>query len=170
MATSIFKNILANALKDGGTYRLAGSNTAITAPEDTETNILVTVTIPGGSLGPNGRLDIYQSWSFTGSANAKIREIKFGGTSFYATNMSSASNVGMGSVLSIVNRNSEASQITTQHSSAFSNGASYGTTGTDATGTINTAVDQTLTISIDKGLGSETVLLNSWAVYVTYGA
>lgn len=144
-----------------GPQVIAQSAVAITAPaNDTNENTLVTVNIPGGVIGANGRLLIYASWSLTASTNAKNMRARLNGTGSLNVAVTSGTAVSSASLWAIANRNSESSQVIT---------ANVGfpistTTVANTTISQDTSIDSVLTITAQKATGSETMTLEQYSI------
>jgi hypothetical protein len=132
---------------------------------DTNENTLTSVTIPGGSLGPNGTLSIDTLWSYTNSANTKTMRIRFGSLAGNILLNITATTTATARFLSrSSNLNSQSSQI------VFANG-SIGNSGNPVSNlTVDTTVDSILYFRGLNGLSSETIKLESYLVEVFYGA
>lgn len=129
----------------------------------TETT-LATVTIPGGTIGANGRLRITTLWTFTGSTNAKVLRVRLGGingTSFLGHSQATAANVVARAQIEIANRNSESSQVGYTGGNVTTWGAS---TAAVTTGTRNTAADQDLLFTGTLTNTGETITLEYYIV------
>lgn len=154
-----------------GTWRvLASEAVAVSHTGDTSEAVLAAFTLPGGMMGPNGALRITSVFSFTNSANAKTMRYRLGGAGIAGTQLMV---IGASSSLSIMtqrliqNRNSQASQVAGP--GAFAN--SFGASGTPpATGSVDTASDQTVAITGQLTNSGETITLESCLVEVAFGA
>jgi hypothetical protein len=152
-----------------GTARTtAAAGAAITAPaNDTNENTLVSVTIPGGSLGPNGWIEVLATWSFTGSTNAKNMRVKYGGTTFNNRAVSTAANISLQVLAVIRNRGLTNSQFSMGGTGADGVGTSN---NAPSTGNIDSTADQILLITAQKATGSETLTLEGYSIRTTYAA
>ena len=130
---------------------------AVTAPTDTATNTLLTKTINGALLGPNGAMLLTCNFQHTNNANAKTVRVTFGGTTIISTSMASAGSSGF--VVEIGNRNSASSQF-----GGFVTYRSGTPTTLYATAAINTANDANLVIDITKATGSDSFIMDAWAL------
>lgn len=113
----------------------------------------VTIAIPAGAMGPNGRLRLTWLGSQTSSANGKTWRVRFGasgagvgGTPIY--NNAATNNASIHSVLIIRNRNNAAQQVSATSAS------------TTAFNQVNAAVT---TLTIDTTAATEIVISNLWA-------
>lgn len=137
-----------------GWYALAASAVQVTKTGSTAEQTLATVTIPAGSIGPNGVLRISATVSNTSSANAKTYKVKLSSTAFFTFALTLTA--GDSFEVLIANRNSASSQVS-------------GGTGVSATGAIATATaDVTLTITGTLASAAETLRLESYLVELLY--
>ena len=146
------------AIEDTQWHILASSGVRITAPANTSDNTLVTVSLPANSIGPNGGVKVTAFFTLTNNANAKNLRIKFNGTSYCDDNQ--ASLPGTFVKAGWENRNATNSQV-----SAFErtyNGLDIKTSAHDTTGALN------ITITAQKGTGSDDVFLESYIVETMY--
>lgn len=134
----------------------------IVAPLDTSNNVVLSVNIPGNSMGPNGRLQIRMLWSYLNNANTKSIKIRFGGTA-YAYNAGLASLAGANVVVDILNRGMTNSQIMTPISV---NSTLTGMTQPFGVSSIDTTVDQLLTFECQKAVGTDGMVLEAAFVEV----
>ena len=141
---------------------LSASASAVSGSADTNENILATINLAAGIMGPNGIVRISHRWTVTASANAKTARIRFGGiggTSYQATAFG-ASDVTLNYLTIIQNRNSQSSQIGTVGGQG---GGGYGlSTGAFATGAIDTSAATTIVITGQKASAGETMTLESY--------
>lgn len=141
---------------------LAANAVAVSGAADTVENTLATISIPGGSMGPNGQLRVTAIFTVTNSANAKTLRLKLAGTT-----MSSVQVTTIATQLSfalIANRNATNSQVA---NNAFNMRAD--SSGAVVTAAIDTSATQSLTITGQKALAGETLTLESYTVEVIYG-
>ncbi len=134
---------------------LAYQHTTASHTGDTLETILFSATVPGGTLGPNGVLDITTLASIPSTANIKTLKVKFGGVVFlnlaYTTGIQSLQQKMM-----IRNRNSESSQVAAAATQLYSFGYPNAAVLTAA---INTAVDQTLQVTGQLAVATDTITL-----------
>lgn len=151
-----------------GMSLLAASAVAASVTGTTSETALATVTIPGGAMGLNGGVEIRSTWSYTNSANNKFLRAKFGGaggTAFLdATQTATAT---WGDSRRIRNRNSLASQVGSM--STAGTGGVGSSSAAVVTGAINSAVDQTIVFTAQLALGTETITLESYEVWLLPG-
>lgn len=149
-----------------GTLLTAASAGAVTTEEK-----LFSVLIPGGSLGTKGVITFKAFWSYTNSANQKNLRVRHGtaddlnGTQYF--NYAATTSASVVTLMDIVNRNSQSSQLggPTSLSSGLGN-----TSGALITGTVNTANDSYLVFSGQKANAGETITLEWAQVYLRYVA
>jgi hypothetical protein len=153
------------------TFRIPAGGASGVATSVTNTlteTILATIPIAAGAMGPNGALRITAVFSHTNSANSKTLRIRLGGIGGTAfTDYTNTANAAQMTQRIIQNRNSQASQVAGP--STVPNAVAP-TTGSSATGTINTAVAQDLVITGQMAALAETITLESYLVEILYGA
>ena len=147
----------------GAVLVLGQQHVAVSAPADTNENTLYSLTIPGGMMGPNDTLRISYLGTCTNSANTKNLRVRFGGTAFQSSSVTTVAGVSI--ITSIKNRNSVAAQA----AAASAAGDCSGSVGL-LTATVNTANAQTLTITGTKASAGETLTLESVLVELIRGA
>jgi hypothetical protein len=142
---------------------LGQQHTAVTAPADTAENTLYSLVIPGGLMGPNDSLRVTFAGSQTSNTNVKTWFVRLGGVQLGAR--AAASTAGLRAQLVVSNRNSLSNQI-------VGVGSALNTPFTDSapvTASVNTAVNQTLTISASKASGADSLTLESVLVELIRG-
>jgi hypothetical protein len=143
---------------------LAQSGVAVSHTGDTTEFTFVTVTIPGGMMGPNGRVEVEAFWTAgANNANAKTTRVRFGGASGTAfEGISLASNLTGQFHTSIANRGATNSQ--TGHASG---NLGYGlATGARVDAAVDTTADVNLLLTGTLGVGTDTLTLESYTVRV----
>lgn len=144
---------------------LVSSAVAVSHTGNTNETTLATVTIPAGIMGTNGGLLILSSWTTTNSANNKTPRIRLGGiggTAFMAATYTSVATFS--DSRRIRNRNSASSQVA---STAAATAVPFGgTSSAIATGSVDTSVAQDLVLTGQLGLGTETITLESYEVWL----
>lgn len=151
-------------------YVFAQTGTAVSVSAVTTEEALATITIPGGAMGPNGWVEIYTSFSFTGSTNTKALRIRAGGIAggaFFDITLSTATQVNSARLTQIINNNSQSSQK--GFSVTGGTGTGVGTAALPTT-SVNTASNWDLVITGQKGSAGETLTLESYKVIIYYGA
>ncbi len=151
-------------------YVFAQTGTAVSVGAVTTEAALATITIPGGAIGPNGWVEIYTSFSFTGSTNTKALRVRAGGISgsaFFDITLNVATQLNYARLTQIINNNSQSSQ----KGFSVTGGAGTGL-GSAAlpTASVNTASNWDLVITGQKGLAGDTLTLESYKVVICYGA
>lgn len=139
-------------------------HTPVSVTGTTNETELYNVTIPGGTLGPNGVLKITLLFSFANSTNLKTFKFKFGGVQVWSVSQTSASIFGGQMVKLVINRNSESAQIWTAQNTWV--GIGGGVTAAHVAGAINTAVDQAISVTGQLASTGETITLESVMVEV----
>ncbi len=119
---------------------------------------LATITVPGNTMGANGRIEIETIWSFTNSANNKTARVKFGGTTLQ--NIVLTTNNSMRTSCFIANRNNTASQVAPPNSST----GSGATTNAIITAAIDTTSSVSITITGQLANTGETITLEGYIV------
>lgn len=115
------------------------ASTALTGT--TSETTLKTITIPANTLGVSGTLVIRVALSLTNNANGKTLRVRFGGTQFLSLSVSSFASHN--SETRIQNRNATNSQIAPPNISTIWGG----TTSAVVTGSVDTTLDQAITIT-----------------------
>lgn len=144
---------------------IAQSSVAVTCPSDTSENTLASITIPGGTMGANGRIRLTTLWSTTNSANAKTLRARLGGlagTVVFSTAVTT--NQSYRDMREIGNRNSESSQV----APAGASGGFGASASAIVTSAINTAADVSLVITGQKATAAEILVLETYHVEVVY--
>jgi hypothetical protein len=126
---------------------------------------LVTITIPGGTLGPNGAFRLWLATTETNNTNVKTLIVRMSGTAFYQAGI--ASSTGRQLILHGGNRGATGSQLLgfTGVSNPFGNGA-----GTLVTSSFDTTVDQTIQIIVQLANAADTFTIEGHQLEVVYGA
>ena len=132
---------------------------AITAPTDTSTNDLWTVTVPGGAMGLYGFIEVNVVFSCVNNANSKTAKINFGGS--LAANISMANALSASAEKRIFNIGSESVQRSAGVTLIRNNGNS-GTAG--LVGTVDTSADFDIVVNLLKGTGADSVILEAASV------
>lgn len=129
---------------------------------NTVATVVKSLTIPGGSMGPNGMLRVATLWSWNNSAGSKTVQVKLGGVVIYGT--AGTTTTGIEILKSVRNRGAENAQI-------IHNVATLGTVGTTAitTASVDTSVDQTLDFVVTLATGTDNAALESFLVEVISG-
>lgn len=140
------------------------SGEAVPVTGTTSETTLGSVIIPGGSMGANGIIRATVLFSYTASSNNKTLRVRLGGlagTAFHQIVPTTSS--FHQAVIMIRNRNSITSQVSAP---ALNNTSFTVASGTLATGSINTADNQTLVITGQLANTSETITLETFSVEI----
>lgn len=139
---------------------LAQSATAQSVTGTTTETTLATITIPGGMMGANGKLRVSALFSMTNNANNKTPRIRLGGSETLAAPFASASAISL--ARTIANRGATNSQLSEPGTST-----GFGTAGSAVVTTaVDTSVDQSLTITGQLAVGTDTLTLEGYTVEV----
>ena len=147
------------ALVSGGVRVLAmNTDAAVTGTGVQVETTLFTGTIPAGTLGPNGSLDIYTLFSMTSSGGSKRFKVKVGGVTI--GDVSATTSASGRYLFTLTNRNSLTSQIggPAAQSSFGSTGSTNVTTSADFGQPVEVTITATVTAATD------TITLNSCRV------
>lgn len=153
--------LLAGGVSPYGDVILAQSGVASSVTGTTDETVLFSCYVPPALLGPNSRIEIRPSWSFTNSANNKVIAVKVG--------------LSLGAAVTLFTRtrttvNAESPLIVQQLRGAlnsqtrpYSGNSSYATSISAApeTGTIDYSLGQTIYITGDLANSGETITLES---------
>jgi len=139
----------------------ASAATGMSTTGDTNENTLATITIPAGAMGANGIVRITTVFSYTNSANTKSLRVKFGGTTYQNTSVTTTASARYQT--QIHNRNATNSQGGGHISGTFATSS-----GNPVTSSVDTTAAVTVLITGQNGLGSETITLESYSVEVIY--
>lgn len=150
----------------GSATLLAASAVAASVTGTTNETALATVTIPAGAMGLNGAIEIRTVWMFTNSANTKTLRVRLGGiggTVFL--NVAPTTTASSTDTRRIRNRGSAASQVGSAPASQVP-GLIGSSSSFITTGTVDTSAAQDLVISGALALGTETITLESYEVWL----
>jgi hypothetical protein len=172
-------SVLADAYKAGQFNRrknnseiivLASSSAQVTAPaNDTNENVLATVTVPAGAMGANGWIRVWATFGCTNSSNTKVCRVRLGSPSAnsFAT-ISVTTSLAEAFVAQVQNRSSESSQVIATATGSLTG---LGNVGTGVgTLSVDTSAETTLYITGQKNTGSETLTLERYVVELHYAA
>lgn len=143
---------------------LGQQNTDVTAPVDTNKNVLFSLVIPANTLGINDSLRVTHNWECTNNANVKTTVFDWNGgasASFSTTALTNSASAR--GIWTMGNRASLSAQVAD---------ASLGFIGAGTTSpvaTIDFAVQQTFTIAVTKATAGDTVLLKRVLVELIRG-
>lgn len=132
----------------------------------TETAI-ISVSVPGGAMGPNGLLRVTTQWSCTNNANVKTARLRIGGiggTAVYGAALTSTAGAFM--QRNVANRNSQSSQV---FSFGTASANSFTTVTTAATtATLDTSATWSLVLSGELAVGTDTISVEQYIVECLY--
>lgn len=151
---------------DGRVKKLLVQNTQQALTGSTTETTVFTGIIPGGSIGPNGALEIHYLISGTNNANTKTMRIKLNGTTISAPVLLNQSSFKGHTMLS--NRNSVSSQIMGSGAAGSSGTAFGGSGGVVQTFSFNTAADITFTITLQLANSADSLNLESFTLLGIY--
>lgn len=144
-----------------GSVVLAQSAVAVSCPVDATEDILATINVPAGLLGPNGAVRVSAQWTLTNNANSKTLRVRFGGIGGTGyLNAVQASVAGGVSTVLIGNRGAANSQA---GNAVITNTAAVATAQA-GTGAVDTAAATTLVITGQKATAGDTLTLESYLV------
>jgi len=147
-----------------GVVKLGGSGVAVPHTGDTNDFVFATIPVPAGVMGPNGILRITTFWSCTNNANGKTGRTRFsgaGGTIFQSIGLNSIATMRAGG--EIANRGALNSQV-------GSTSTGWGSSSNaPVTAAVDTSVDQTVTITGQLTVGTDTLTLEYYLVEVLPG-
>lgn len=124
--------------------------------------VMHSITLPGGSLGPNGQIYVRKMGVMAGT-NSKAVETKLAGSAFASYTATNQTSLRL--VDEMQNQGVESANV----------GNSFNQVGLTGSGTlvrtaINTALDQTLTTSITLGIATDYVFMEGLLIETIYGA
>lgn len=153
----------------GAPYVLCQSAISVSAPADTTEDVLYTCSVPGGMMGPNGRIRVTTIFTVNNTADAKTIRVRLGGASGTAiATRNLANNVSDYRQVTAANRNSASSQIAP--GAALAAGGWGSGTGGNTTATINTVATTTVVVTCQKATAGDTCTLEDVLVELIYGA
>lgn len=147
---------------------LARSGSAVSHTGSTSETALATVSLPAGSMGPNGILRVTHLWSMTSSGNVKTPRIRLGGiagTAFYQQTQTTT--VTLRHQTEIANRNNAASQVSWP--SIAGGGGWTASAQAATTGTVNTGATLDIVISGQLASSGETITLEAYLIELLRG-
>lgn len=135
-----------------GTPTVAVANTEVT---------LVSVTVPGWSMGVGGGMEVDALFTLTNNATVKTLGMTFGGSAFLTAAGASNSSASVQKILN----NRGGSQIISNAASAVGHGLS---TGANVTLTVDATVDQTFAITVKPATANNLMRLEAFKLHVTF--
>jgi hypothetical protein len=142
------------------------SAAAVSCAADTAENVLATITVPAGAMGPNGTIRVWTSWSYTNGANNKVLRVRFGGgagTSYLG--FTATTTAGARFFTEISNRNATNSQF----GGIGASGSFGASTNTYSTSAVDTTAATTIVISGTKASAGDTLTLERYLVELLPG-
>lgn len=149
---------------------LASSGVAVSHTGNTDETALLTLSIPAGSMGANGWLQISSTWGFSGANSTRTPRIRLGGiagTAFFAVANASTIN-SHGDIRRIHNRNATNSQVCFNLASA--SGGVGASSGAIVTGSLDTTTALDLVLSGQVANSGDTIILESYVIEIFYKA
>ena len=142
---------------------LAASAAAVVAPvNDTNENVLATITIPAGLMGTRGILQIDIRMTYNNNGNNKTMRCRWSGAAGTVIwGPTRTTQLGSTTRITLANRDSASSQV---YSSINNNDASTADGNAGGTASVNTGADTSIVISAQKATGSDTVTLEYYKV------
>lgn len=125
-------------------------------------------TVPGGSLGPNGRLIWSMRMACSNAASAKSFRIKDGSTALVTTQPTTSPCMELSGF--IVNAGTTGRQFNARLTTVTGIASAGSTVGASEVSTIDTSVDQTLSFSIQLAANTDAAALVYEQVSTQYGA
>lgn len=143
-----------------GPGAFTGSIAAATGPS---------ITLPGGCMGPNGRLRARLLWATNGGAGSKTAALALGATTFYSEAVTAP--VGMSADITIANRGSQSIQQQAWFS-ILSSGAIDGNIKVSdvGSGAIDTSANAPVALNGTRNTATDNLILASYELEVAYGA
>lgn len=140
---------------------IAKSGAAVSHTGNTTETTLVTIPIPANTLGANGVLFVTTMWTNTSSANVKTSRVKLGGITIGSAAATVVTTIRMDTTLFALNATNSQSTV------------SFASRGSDAIlvqnaqlSAVDMTVDQSLVITAQLSLGTETMTLIGYLVEV----
>lgn len=141
---------------------LASSASAVTAPADTAVNTLATYTLPAGTMGVNGEIEVEAIFTVNNNANTKTPRLHFGGSNIAGQALASSA----ASVERWVLKNRTTSSQIGRPAAAGTGG--YGaTTASVSTLAIDTTAAVTILITGQKATAGDTMTLEGYTITLT---
>ncbi len=159
LGTILVGNTLIEAVIGSIVQCLAKSAAQITAPTDTNSNTILTVTVPKQQMGANGSVRGKLFFTYTNNVNSKTLRVKFGGLTVIAIARTTQTTSAI--EFEVSNRNATNAQVFT---------GLYGTHGDNTlttfnsagTGAVDTTVDANITVEVQKATGTDSVILEMY--------
>ena len=144
---------------------LGASAVAVSGAADTSENTLATITVPAGSMGLNGEIEVDIRVTYNSNANNKTFRCRWGGgAGTVVWGPTRTTQLGSTTRIKITNRGAANSQV---HSSINNNDASTADGNAGGTASVNTAVETTIVITAQKANAGDTATLESYSAKLT---
>lgn len=134
------------------------SGSAVSLTGTTAETAMASITIPANMLGASGTIIVIAIWSHTNSANNKTKRVKYG--AFDMANAHIETTTASSRDYYSMHQRTTATQVS-YSTSGFGNSANA-----VITGTVDSTTDQTLTITGQLALGTETLTLEAVRIEV----
>jgi hypothetical protein len=147
-------------------YSLSKSGVAVSCPADTTEDILASIPIAAGVVGPMGWFRILTMWSFTNSVNNKTLRVRLGGIGgTIHMSVIKTTTTAFRVMTDIINRGLNNSQV----GSSLGVDAAAVTAVTFATGAIDLSAASSIVITGQKATAGETLTLDGYGIEVFAG-
>lgn len=143
---------------------IAKSAVAVVHTGTTAQTDIVTIPIPAGAMGPNGKLRVDLLISCNNNANQKMHYLLLGGSTLNASNMASSTGLRTNRVIANVNSQSSQKTMPAGSGSYGASSAAIQTTAVNTSGTVNLTFTSLLADAADN------VTIEEYTVEVLYGA
>lgn len=144
-------------------FQSGAASAALTG--STSETVLATLTLPGGTLGPNGSINVDALWSNNNSAGTKTLRCRFGGlTGMIFGTSTSSTTVAARATGFMQNRNSASAQIGSNNAGFIASNAAHNT------GVLDTANAQDIVITGQLGVGTDSMTLEGYTIRIEPGA
>lgn len=140
----------------------ASAATGMSVTGTSSETALATITVPAGSMGLNGIIRVTPLFSYTNSANNKTLRVRLGGISGPAFLANTATTSLLAQPIVMIRNRGVANSQVGFTAATFSSIAT--TTGSLATGSVDTSAATTLVISGELANTGETITLESYIV------
>ncbi|MDE2439850.1 MAG: hypothetical protein KGP14_02405, partial [Betaproteobacteria bacterium] len=145
---------------------IAASAAPVANTGNTTENTLVTVSVPGNILGPNGFIEVWTMWTTTGNTNTKTMKVKYSTAVLNTLTHNTAVQTTAAPVGRMQNRNATNSQISTVNQTVGVTGFVGGSFNTSA---IDTTAAQNITLTAQcVTSGTDTITLEAYVVKAVY--
>lgn len=159
-----------------GSESLVADGQTVEHTGTTDETVIKTLTIRGGTIGPNGILDIYYQYLLNGVAGQKDIRVRLGGIggSIISSSDHGAATTGTKKTCTLCfNRNDDASQYSSMSQTTGADEAGTGSSsdfGRTLLATEDTSVDITLVLTVELADVTDSVDVRGWFVAVARGS